>query len=278
VRFANRLQAATARNNSLLCVGLDPDTRRFPKHLGSDPSAIVEFNRQIIEATIDLACCYKPNLGFYMAYGAAGLTALAETCAIIDHRVPVLLDAKVGDINTTSEAYARGYFEELDVDAVTVHPYMGLDSIEPFLKYEDRGAFILIKTSNPGSKDVQDLRLAGSEERPLYEHVAAQANAWNARYGNCGLVVGATWPGELSAIRATCPNLSILVPGVGTQGGDLEAAVQAGLDAQGAGILVNSSRGIIYAGSGEDFARASRRVALELRDRMNAVRTASDPA
>lgn len=275
MRFANRLQAATARNNSLLCVGLDPDLRRFPKHLGSDPSAIVEFNRQIIDATIDLACCYKPNLGFYMAYGAAGLNALAETCKIIDHRVPVLLDAKVGDINTTSEAYAHGYFETLDVDAVTVHPYMGLDGIEPFLKYEDRAAFILVKTSNPGSKDVQDLKLAGAEACPLYEHVAAQVQTWNKRYGNCGLVVGATWPGELAAIRKICPDLPILIPGVGTQGGDLEAAVAAGLDSHGAGILVNSSRGIIYAGSGEDFARAARRVAMELRDRMNAVR-ASD--
>jgi orotidine-5'-phosphate decarboxylase len=264
--------AATTRNNSLLCVGLDPDLRRFPQHLGSDPSAIVEFNRQIIEATIDLACCYKPNLGFYMAYGAAGLEALAATCTIIDHRVPVLLDAKVGDINTTSEAYARGYFEELDVDAVTVHPYMGLDGIEPFLKYEDRAAFILVKTSNPGSKDVQDLTLAGAEARPLYEHVAGQVQEWNARYGNFGLVVGATWPGELTAIRRICPDLPILVPGVGTQGGDLEAAVQAGVDSHGAGILVNSSRGIIYAGSGDDFARAARRVATELRDRMNAVR------
>lgn len=272
MRFANRLMAATTRNNSLLCVGLDPDLRRFPKHLGSDPSAIVEFNRQIIEATIDLACCYKPNLGFYMAYGAAGLEALAETCTIIDHRVPVLLDAKVGDINTTSEAYARGYFEELDVDAVTVHPYMGLDGIEPFLKYEDRAAFILVKTSNPGSKDVQDLVLAGADARPLYEQVAAQAREWNAHYGNCGLVVGATWPGELAAIRTICPDLPILIPGVGTQGGDLESAVQAGVNSDGAGILVNSSRGIIYAGNGEDFARASRRVAMELRDRMNVVR------
>ena len=273
MRFANRLKAATARNNSLLCVGLDPDIRRFPKHLGSDPSAIVAFNRQIIDATIDLACCYKPNLGFYMAYGAAGLEALAETCTIIDHQVPVLLDAKVGDINTTSEAYARGYFEELDVDAVTAHPYMGFDGIEPFLKYEDRAAFILVKTSNPGSKDVQDLELAGAEARPLYEHVAAQVHEWNARYGNCGLVVGATWPGELAAIRQICPDLPILIPGVGTQGGDLEAAVQAGVDTQGAGILVNSSRGIIYAGNGEDFARAARRAAMALRDRMNAVRT-----
>ena len=275
MRFANRLQAATARNNSLLCVGLDPDLRRLPSHLGNDPSAIVEFNRQIVEATIDLACCYKPNLGFYMAYGVAGLDALAETCAIIDHRVPVLLDAKVGDINTTSEAYARGYFDTFDVDAVTVHPYMGFDGIEPFLKYEDRAAFILIKTSNPGSKDVQDLTLAGAESRPLYENVASQVQRWNERYGNCGLVVGATWPGELSAIRAICPDLPILIPGVGTQGGDLEAAVQAGLDVHGAGILVNSSRGIIYAGSGEDFARAARRAAMDLRDRMNAVR-ASD--
>ena len=274
MRFANRLQAATERNNSLLCVGLDPDIRRFPAHLGTDPAAIVSFNREIIEATIDLVCCYKPNLGFYMAYGVAGLEALNETRRIIGDRVPVLLDAKVGDIGTTSEAYARGYFETLGFDAVTVHPYMGFDGVEPFLGYEDHAAFILVKTSNPGSKDVQDLPLAGGAHRPLYQHVAEQVQQWNNRFGNCGIVAGATWPSELAAIRQVCPDLPILIPGIGNQGGDLEAALHAGLDARGAGVLVNSSRNIIYAGNGEDFARAARRAALSLRDEINQVRLA----
>jgi orotidine-5'-phosphate decarboxylase len=274
VRFANRLLAATEQNNSLLCVGLDPDIRRFPAHLGTDPNAIVEFNRQIIEATIDLVCCYKPNLGFYMAYGVAGIEALRETRRIIGDRVPVLLDAKVGDIGVTSEAYARGYFETLGFDAVTVHPYMGFDGIEPFLGYEDYAVFILVKTSNPGSKDVQDLPLAGGEDRPLYQRVAEQVQQWNSRFGNCGIVVGATWPGELAAIRQICPDLPILIPGIGSQGGDLEGSLRAGLDARGSGVLINSSRSIIYAGNGEDFARAARRAALSLRDQINAVREA----
>jgi orotidine-5'-phosphate decarboxylase len=274
VRFANRLLAATEQNNSLLCVGLDPDIRRFPAHLGIDPAAIVEFNRQIIEATIDLVCCYKPNLGFYMAYGVAGIEALRETRRIIGDRVPVLLDAKVGDIGVTSEAYARGYFETLGFDAVTVHPYMGFDGIEPFLGYEDHAVFILVKTSNPGSKDVQDLPLAGGEDRPLYQRVAKQVQQWNSRFGNCGIVVGATWPGELAAIRQICPDLPILIPGIGSQGGDLEGSLRAGLDATVSGVLIYSSRSIIYAGNGEDFARAARSAALSLRDQISAVREA----
>ena len=274
MRFANRLQAATERNNSLLCVGLDPDIRRFPAHLGTDHAAIVSFNRQIIEATIDLVCCYKPNLGFYMAYGTAGLEALSETRRIIGDRVPVLLDAKVGDINTTSEAYARGYFGALGFDAVTVHPYMGFDGIEPFLAYEVHAVFVLVKTSNPGSKDVQDLEVAGGENRPLYQHVAEQVQQWNSRYGNCGIVVGATWPSELAAIRQICPELPILIPGIGNQGGELERALRAGLDAKGAGVLINSSRSIIYAGNGEDFACAARSAAMSLRDEINQIREA----
>jgi orotidine-5'-phosphate decarboxylase len=253
-------------------VGLDPDIRRFPAHLGTDPTAIVEFNRQIIEATIDLVCCYKPNLGFYLAYGVSGIEALSETRRIIGDRVPVLLDAKVGDIGTTSEAYARGIFETLEFDAVTVHPYMGLDGIEPFLCYEDHATFVLVKTSNAGSKDVQELQLANKEARPLYLEVADQVTHWNARFGNCGIVVGATWPAELAAIRQICPDLPILIPGIGSQGGDLEAVIHAGLNACGAGVLINSSRSIIYASNDEDFAHAARGAALALRDEINAIR------
>ncbi len=269
MRFVERLEAAARRNNSLLCVGLDPDVRRFPSSLGSDPSAIVEFNKAIIEATADLVCCYKPNLGFYMAYGAAGIEALAETRRLIGDSIPVLLDAKVGDIGLTSEAYARGYFGTLNFDAVTVHPYIGLDGIEPFLCHEDRAAFILVRTSNPGSKAVQDLSVDGL---PLYQRVASQVADWQSQFGTCGAVVGATWPEELAEVRRICPNVPILVPGVGPQGGALEASLRAGLDTDGAGVLINSSRGVIYAGSGPDFARSARAEAQALRDRINGIR------
>jgi orotidine-5'-phosphate decarboxylase len=269
VRFAERLEAVSKRNNSLLCVGLDPDIRRFPTHLRTDASAIISFNREIIEATADLVCAYKPNLGFYMAYGPAGIEALAETRRMIDRSIPVILDAKVGDFNVTSEAYARGYFGSLDVDAITVHPYMGLDGIEPFLCHEERAAFILVRTSNPGSKAIQDLDIDGA---PLYQRVASWVADWQSQYGTCGAVVGATWPDELAEVRRICPDLPILIPGVGPQGGDLEAAVKAGLDASGGGTLISSSRGIIYAGEGRDFARSARVAAQSLRDQINEIR------
>lgn len=272
MRFADRLKAAANRNDSLLCVGLDPDLRRFPSHLRTDASAIVEFNRAIIESTSDLVCAYKPNLGFYMAYGPAGIEALAKTRELIDASIPVILDAKVGDFNVTSEAYARGYFEALGFDAVTVHPYMGLDGIEPFLCHEDRGAFILVRTSNPGSKAIQDLRAGEGEDGvPLYQQVAGWVADWQAQYGTCGAVVGATWPRELADVRRICPDLPILVPGIGPQGGDLEASVKAGVDANGGGVLISSSRGIIYAGGGTDFADAARVAARSLRDRINEI-------
>ena len=275
MRFAERLEAAAKRNNSLLCVGLDPDVRRFPTHLRSDPSAIVDFNRAIIEATSDLVCAYKPNLGFYMAYGAAGIEALIETRRMIDPSIPVLLDAKVGDIGVTSEAYARGYYGTMGFDAVTVHPYIGLDGLEPFLCHEDRAAFILVRTSNPGSADLQNLNVSdGDQQVPLYQRMAEKVADWQEQFGTCGVVVGATWPHELADVRRICPDVPILIPGVGTQGGDLEASVKAGLDASGGGILINSSRGITYAGSGPDFARAARMAAQALRDNINEIRQA----
>lgn len=272
MRFAERLEAAAKRNDSLLCVGLDPDIRRFPVHLRTEPSAIVEFNRAIIDATFDLVCAYKPNLGFYMAYGAAGIEALAETRRLIDPSIPVILDAKVGDFNVTSEAYARGYYQTLGFDAVTVHPYMGLDAIEPFLCHEDRAAFILVRTSNPGSKALQDMRLTDAGQAPLYQQVAHWVADWHAKFGTCGAVVGATWPDDLAAVRQICPDLPILIPGIGPQGGDLEASVRAGVDANRGGVLISSSRGVTYAGSGADFAGAARAAAQSLRDRINQIR------
>lgn len=274
MRFADRLEAAAKRNNSLLCVGLDPDIRRFPQHLRSDSSAIVEFNRAIIDSTVDLVCAYKPNLGFYIAYGPAGIEALAETRRMIGDRVPVILDAKVGDFNLTSEAYSRGYFGTLGFDAVTVHPYMGLDGIEPFLCHEDRAAFILVRTSNPGSKAIQDLQVDDTGDRiPFYQKVASWVADWQAEYGTCGAVVGATWPKELAEVRRICPDLPILVPGIGPQGGNLEASLRAGLDANRGGLLISSSRGITYADSSEHFADAARVAAQTLRDRINEIRS-----
>ncbi|MBX5444340.1 orotidine-5'-phosphate decarboxylase [Sphaerobacter sp.] len=273
--FRERLQAASERNGSLLCVGLDPDPARLPSHLGpaDDARTVVAFNRAIIEATADLVCAYKPNLGFYLAYGPAGVEALIETRRLIPPEIPVILDAKVGDLGNTSIAYARAYFEAWDFDAVTVHPYMGEDSLEPFLSRADRAVFVLVKTSNPGSGDLQDLLVTddGATE-PLYLRVAARARRWQERFGTCGLVVGATYPRQLAEVRERCPDLPILVPGVGAQGGDLTATVQAGLDESGAGILINAARGVIYAGSGPDFAEASRQVATDLRDAINQAR------
>jgi orotidine-5'-phosphate decarboxylase len=238
---------------------------------GSPAETIIAFNRTIIEATKDLVCAYKPNLGFYMAYGEAGIQALAETRRMIPAEIPAILDAKVGDIGVTSEAFARGYFDEWGFDAVTVQPYLGGDSLEPFLKYRDRGVFVLAKTSNPGSGDLQDLTV-GDPGEPLYRHVARLASDWDAQYGSVGLVVGATWPRQLAEIRAVSPELPFLVPGVGTQGGDLRATLEAGLDDTGAGLIMNASRGVIYAGSGEDYGKSARVAATRLRDEINQAR------
>jgi orotidine-5'-phosphate decarboxylase len=276
VRFSERLTEAMRRNDSLLCVGLDPDLRHFPEPLGRNPSAIVDFNRAIIEATADLACAYKPNLGFYMAYGEEGIRALVETRRLIPPEIPVILDAKVGDIGVTSDAYARGYFEAWGFDAITAHPYLGRDSLEPFLRYEDRAVFVLAKTSNAGSGDLQDLAVEeGGQTEPLYLRVADRVADWQRDYGTCALVVGATWPGQLAEVRQRCPDLPILVPGVGAQGGDLEATLHAGLDAGRGGLLVNASRAVIYAGDGPAFAGAARAAAKALRDQINQLRQAN---
>lgn len=273
--FRERLRAASERSGSLLCVGLDPDPARLPTHLGpaDDARTVLAFNRAIIEATADLVCAYKPNLGFYLAYGPAGVEALIETRRLIPPEIPVILDAKVGDLGNTSVAYARAYFDAWNFDAVTVHPYMGEDSLEPFLSRSDRAVFVLVKTSNPGSGDLQDLPVTdeGTTE-PLYLRVAERARRWQGRYGTCGLVVGATYPRQLAEVRERCPDLPILVPGVGAQGGDLTTTVQAGLDSAGGGLLINAARGVIYAGTGPDFAQAARRAAIELRDAINQAR------
>lgn len=272
--FGERLTARMRERDSLLCVGLDPDLDRLPapmRAIADREEAIVRFLGGIVEATADLACAYKPNLGFFLAHGAAGIRALERTRALIPADVPVLLDAKIGDIDSTSAAYARGVFDEWDFDALTINPYMGEDALAPFIDRPDRGVFILCKTSNRGSGDLQDQPLADGE--PISRRVAATVEAWSERHpATLGLVVGATWPGDLAAIRAICPDRPILLPGVGAQAGDLEGAVRAGVDAGGTGLLVSSSRTILYASGGEDWAERAREEALRLRDAVNAIR------
>lgn len=268
--FRALLLEAQQVNASLLCVGLDPDLHLLPESFKKDPGSIIPFNRAIIEATSDLACCYKPNLGFYLPYGHAGIAALIDLRHSIPSHIPVLLDAKVGDIDTTTAAYARAYFEEWGVDAVTAHPFMGQDSLAPLLAYRDRGVFVLAKTSNPGSGLLQDQAIGPDGER-LSHRVARFARDWNT-HGNVGLVVGATYPDELREIRSIAPDLPILVPGIGPQSGELEASVRAGVDANDSGILINASRAISYASSGPDYQDAARAAALALRDRINSAR------
>ena len=268
--FHLALDRAIDRHDSWVCVGLDPEPEKLPAILRHRPQAILEFNRAIIDATADLVCAYKPQIAHYAAVGAED--QLLETIRYIRERapgVPVILDSKRGDIGSTAEKYAREAFERFGADAVTVNPYLGRDAAEPFLAYKDKGVIVLCRTSNAGAREFQDLQVGG---RKLYEIVAEHvAREWNV-HGNCLLVVGATYPEELAAVRACAGEMTFLVPGVGAQGGDVERVVRQGRNAKGRGLIVNSSRGILYAGSGEDFAVAARRATLELRAAINAVR------
>jgi len=264
------LRDATQRNQSLLCVGLDPDPRRIPAALHAEADPIYAFCMAIVEATADLVCAFKPNIAFFEALGPAGMATLQRLIADMPRSAPVIVDAKRGDVDSTAAAYAEAIFERLRADAVTINPYLGGDAMKPFLDYADKGCFILCKTSNPGSADLQELQLASGE--PLYLAVARQArHAWNTNR-NVGLVVGATYPTVLAQVRAACPDLPILVPGVGAQGGELAAAARAAIDAENAGALINASRSILYANNGAGFAEAARREALRLRDAINAAR------
>lgn len=277
--FERRLNDAAQRNDSLLCVGLDPVLDRFPaplRNMTDVAEAIVAFNTGIIEATSDLVSVYKPNLAFYLAHGEAGVRALAETRRRIPGHIPVLLDAKVGDVGSTAEAYATAYFDTWGFDAVTVNPYLGEDSLAPFLRRADRGVIVVCKTSNPGSGDLQDLPVSSNEyAASLFLTVAERATAWSGRWpATVGLVVGATYPRQLSDIRARCPELPILLPGIGAQAGDLDAAVRAGLDASRGGLMASASRSVMFAGNdrGEAWATGVREAALELRNAINTVR------
>jgi orotidine-5'-phosphate decarboxylase len=259
MKFTDKLLNASRKNKSLLCIGLDPDPELMPR------VDVLQFNKAIIEATCDLVCAYKPNLAFYEALGTEGLAILEKTVKYIPGDIPVIGDAKRGDIGNTAKAYAKALFSVLGFDAATVNPYLGFDSIEPFINYQDKGVFILCRTSNRGAADFQNLCTNGL---PLYEAVAQKAKEWNI-HGNIGLVVGATYPEELKKVRSICPKMCLLIPGIGAQGGDLASAVGYGVDARGEKAIINVSRQILYASKERDFAQAARNMAEKIRNLIN---------
>ena len=266
--FLEMLRGAQQRNGSMLCVGLDPEPKRFPAGLRGDATRIYDFCAAIVDATKDLVSAFKPQIAYFAAHRAED--QLEQLMAHIKRNaphVPVILDAKRGDIGATAEQYAREAFERYQADAVTLSPFMGRDSVEPYLRYPDRGAFLLCRTSNPGGDDWQMQRLADVPGQPrLFEHLAAIAQGdWNTN-GQLGLVVGATYPKEIERVRELAPTLPLLIPGVGAQGGDAAATVAAGWRRDAGTVIVNSSRAVLYASAGEDFAAAARRVALATRD------------
>lgn len=270
--FNQRLQAAVAQQNSLLCIGLDPDVTKLPSLVRDNADAVYTFCHEIIAATHDVAVAYKPNIAFFEAMGVAGIETLTRLMSLTRHNIWIL-DAKRGDIGNTASAYAQSAFDHFNADAITLNPYMGGDTLEPFLRHADRGGFLLCRTSNPGSRDIQELILA--DGRPLYLAVAElAANHWNTNQ-NVGLVVGATQPEALKAVRTICPELPFLLPGIGAQGGDLVQALHAGLDARRSGLLINVSRSVMYASSDSNYAQAARAEAIRTRDAINAVRHAS---
>lgn len=271
MNFMTSLRAAWTRNNSLLCVGLDPDPAKFPAALKGRSDAIHEFCASIVDATADLVCCFKPQIAYFASNRAEDqLEALIRHIHEKHPGIPVILDAKRGDIGATAEQYAREAFERYGADALTVNPFMGFDSIEPYLAWKDRGVIILCRTSNAGGSDLQFLESGGRE---LYLHVAEQvATKWNTG-GQCALVVGATFPAELARVRRLVGDMPLLVPGIGAQGGDIEATVKAGRTPGGEGLMINSSRAILYAGKGEDFAASARQAALATRDAINRYRS-----
>jgi len=265
LKFLGKLDQTTDKNNSLLCIGLDIDLARIPQTILNKEDPIYIFNREIVNATKDLVCTYKPNIAFYERYGIYGLSSLIKTIEFIQGTgIPVILDAKRGDIGHSSAAYAESIFKVYKADATTVNPYLGGDSVEPFLEYQEKGIFVLCLTSNPGAKDFQ---------REIFINVAHEVKKWN-KYGNCGLVVGATKAEELKEIRNTVEDMPILIPGIGAQGGDLESSVKYGVNKQGNRAIINSSRGIIYASKEDNFAEAARNAAQKLRDGINQFRWA----
>ena len=278
MNFVDMLARAERQNGSLLCVGLDPEPARFPAGLKGDPSRIFDFCAAVVDATADLVIAFKPQIAYFAAHRAeAQLERLMAHMRRAAPEVPVILDAKRGDIGSTAEQYAIEAFERYGADAVTLSPFMGFDSLQPYLKREGKGAFLLCRTSNPGGDDLQKQRLSSVAGEPLlYEHIATLAQgAWNTN-GQLGLVVGATYPQDIARVRALAPTLPLLIPGVGAQGGDAAATVRAGWRASGgrtvAPIVVNTSRSVLYASSGEDFAGAARAEAQRTRELLHAAR------
>ncbi len=291
MNFLQKLEASIAKNNSLLCIGLDTDRKKIPKHLNGD---VFAFNKAVIDATYDIVSSYKLNSAYYEAGGTDGIEMLKKTIQYIQHQytsISVILDAKRADIGLTSEQYAKAVFDYINTDAVTINPYLGLDSVEPFLKREEKGIILLCRTSNPGAKDFQDLQVysssdppapyrsgtgpAGGESRrtiPLYMKVAEKIIEWGKKYKNCLMVIGATYPNEMKRIRELTPDMFFLVPGIGAQGGDLEKTLQAGLRNDKSGLIIHSSRTIIYASTDTDFAEKAREKAIEIRDAINLFR------
>lgn len=268
--FVEKLKRACETHRSLLCVGLDPDPERMPVQ------DVFQFNSAIVDATSDLVCAYKPNLGFYEALGLKGLEALKKTVEHIRRGAPQVIiigDGKRGDIGPSMAAYYKAMFDVWEFDGLTVNPYLGKDSVGPSLNHEGKGTFVLCRTSNEGAADFQDIVGRFGDDggqRPLYQQVAMKCSQWNSS-GDLGLVVGATYPHELKVVRELCPDMPLLIPGVGAQGGDLEAAVRWGTDSRGRMAIINSSRQVLYASKGQDFPQAARREATKLRDAINDV-------
>ena len=270
MKFIKDIESAWQEKNSLVCVGLDPDISKIPAHLRNLEAPLFEFNKAIVDATADLVCAFKPQIAYYSASHAE--RDLELTIGYIHKNypgIPVILDAKRGDIGSTAEMYVQEVFDRFKADAATVNPYMGADTLRPFLDREDKGVIILCRTSNPGAKDIQDFDSNGKKLYQIVAHKAAKE--WNFN-GNVLLVVGATYPKELNEIRSIAGDIPFLVPGIGAQGGNVKSTVTNGKTRNGTGLIINSSRGIIYAGNRDDFARAARRAAVELRDEINQYR------
>jgi orotidine-5'-phosphate decarboxylase len=270
MHFMQSLQHAWTCNDSLVCVGLDPEPAKFPAHLRGTPDAVFDFCAAIVDATADLVCAFKPQIAHFAALRAEDTLERLIAHIHTDHPgIPVILDAKRGDIGSTARHYVTEAFDRYGADAVTLNPYLGRDSVQPFLDRADKGVILLCHTSNPGAADLQELDVGGM---PLYQHVAQIiARDWNS-HGNCALVTGATWPQQLGEVRALVGGMPLLVPGIGAQGGDVAAVVSHGRTADGAGLLISSSRAILYAGQGEDFAGAARVATQALRDSINSYR------
>ncbi len=270
MNFQQKLTKTIKANNSLVCVGLDPDIDKLPTSLKQQKLPLTTFNKAIIDATHDLVACYKPNIAFYEAYGLEGLEQLKKTIEFIQLKypqTPVILDAKRGDIGNTSKMYAKAVFDYWQIDAVTVYPYPGLDALQPFFDYQDKTTFLLIRTSNPDAKMFQDLLVDGE---PYYLAIAKKIKAWN--FNNMGIFVGATYPQELKKLRIIFPDKIFLSAGIGAQAGEIKQAVESGIDNKGAGIIFNASRSILYASDGKDFAQEAREATRKLKEEINKYR------